>query len=268
MGIPRIIHKIWHDFSKDGSGRAIPEKYMINQNKCQQINKEFTTLVWDAEKCRELLETKFPWFLPVYDEYTYDIQRVDAIRPFILYEYGGIYLDMDVECIKPFGSVIQENSDKIFIVEDVNKILSYSFNNFIIASPPKHRFWETVMDQLVKNRTKKSLFSKSLTVLNSTGPGLLEVSYSFYVRLGPDREKEFVILPKEKFNPCDICGKRYDDDPYIIHKSKASWSNRSERFYGSILCSKAFVITASIFFVILVVLLILFIRYVTRNKIG
>ena len=36
------------------------------------------------------------FFLAPYRSYPYDIQRADAIRYFILYEFGGLYLDLDI----------------------------------------------------------------------------------------------------------------------------------------------------------------------------
>jgi len=40
----------------------------------------------------QLIATKFPWFLDTYKSYPYGIQRADALRYFVLYEYGGVYI--------------------------------------------------------------------------------------------------------------------------------------------------------------------------------
>lgn len=40
----------------------------------------------------------YPWFLPTFLAYPYSIQRVDAIRYFLLYHHGGIYIDLDMGC--------------------------------------------------------------------------------------------------------------------------------------------------------------------------
>ena len=42
----------------------------------------------------------YPWFLPTYRSYPYDIQRVDVLRYFILHHHGGIYIDLDMGCLK------------------------------------------------------------------------------------------------------------------------------------------------------------------------
>ena len=47
---------------------------------------------------REFIEKMYPWFLKTYDGYTQEIMRIDAVRYFILHYFGGIYLDIDMEC--------------------------------------------------------------------------------------------------------------------------------------------------------------------------
>lgn len=51
--------------------------------------------LWTEETSREFIETEYPWFLRTYDRYLYPVQRVDAVRYFLLMHYGGIYLDLD-----------------------------------------------------------------------------------------------------------------------------------------------------------------------------
>ena len=45
---------------------------------------------------RDGLHAATPNFLAPYRSYPYDIQRADAIRYFILFEFGGLYLDLDI----------------------------------------------------------------------------------------------------------------------------------------------------------------------------
>ena len=47
---------------------------------------------------RAFLKQHYPWFLPTYDGYTQEMMRIDAIRYFLMFHYGGIYLDIDMSC--------------------------------------------------------------------------------------------------------------------------------------------------------------------------
>ena len=40
----------------------------------------------------------YPEYLALYDGYSYGIQRADVMRLFFLHKYGGIYIDLDIEC--------------------------------------------------------------------------------------------------------------------------------------------------------------------------
>lgn len=51
--------------------------------------------LWSEKSSRDFIETHYPWFLRTYDRYRFPVQRVDAVRYFILMHYGGIYLDLD-----------------------------------------------------------------------------------------------------------------------------------------------------------------------------
>ena len=51
-------------------------------------------------QCALVLQEHYPWFLPTYLSYTYNIQRVDVLRYFILHHHGGIYIDLDMGCLK------------------------------------------------------------------------------------------------------------------------------------------------------------------------
>ncbi len=56
-----------------------------------------------------VLQKHFPDFLPTYLAYPYQIQRADAIRYFILYHHGGVYIDLDMGCRKRLDFLRQYN---------------------------------------------------------------------------------------------------------------------------------------------------------------
>jgi inositol phosphorylceramide mannosyltransferase catalytic subunit len=54
---------------------------------------------------RAFISNHYTWFLYVYDSYPYNIQRIDAIKYFVLYHYGGFYLDLDIGCRRTFETL-------------------------------------------------------------------------------------------------------------------------------------------------------------------
>jgi mannosyltransferase OCH1-like enzyme len=121
---------------------------------------------WSDEDLENLIRTKYPWFLETYKGYDKNIKRIDAARYFILYEHGGLYADMDFECVNNFEHLIP--NDKISIAESPykNDGRGETHQNALMMSPPKHPFWENIFKLLEVHKNEKD-------VLYATGPQLL-----------------------------------------------------------------------------------------------
>ena len=93
LGIPKIIHQ---------TAPADTKKWPQVWHKCQQTwKKHFPTyqyIMWTDEDLNNLIQTQFPEFWGIFKGYDKNIKRFDVARYFILYKYGGIYLDMDIMC--------------------------------------------------------------------------------------------------------------------------------------------------------------------------
>lgn len=234
MGIPKIIHQIWFDFSKDGSGKNPPKKYLVNRDMCRQINKDWNFILWDEELCLNLIKTRYPEYLDMYINYEYPIQRVDAARYFILHAFGGVYMDMDMICRKP----LKFDEDGVFLVQ-VNMVSK--FNNAFIASSPNEPFWN-VLFEILKESSQygstavKNLNSKFLTVFNTTGPFMLDKTVKKY-----DGNK-LKILNKNLYQSCDMCGNISDDDYYVIHYSDRNWTTNFEDTIVNVWCQKYYIL--------------------------
>ncbi|OQD79184.1 hypothetical protein PENANT_c058G06362 [Penicillium antarcticum] len=89
--IPRILHQTT-------ATETIPEHWVRSQKSCKQAYSDFEYKLWTDASARSFLANHYPWFLDTWDNYAFPIQRADSIRYFVLYHYGGIYLDMDTWC--------------------------------------------------------------------------------------------------------------------------------------------------------------------------
>ncbi|OBT81592.1 hypothetical protein VE02_10047, partial [Pseudogymnoascus sp. 03VT05] len=89
--IPRIIHQTYKT-------TETPSQWAEAQNSCRSLNPSYQYFLWTDLSARDLIRTKYGWFLPTYDSYPYAIQRADALRYFVLWQYGGIYIDLDIGC--------------------------------------------------------------------------------------------------------------------------------------------------------------------------
>lgn len=60
---------------------------------------------WNKEAIEKFMDGYFPELIPIYNEFRYLVQRRDAIRYLILYHIGGLYVDLDYECLEPIDSL-------------------------------------------------------------------------------------------------------------------------------------------------------------------
>ncbi|WP_147197600.1 glycosyltransferase [Pantoea sp. MBD-2R] len=135
MSIPQLIHQVWFQ------GEAqLPEKYRRYRASWQRHHPDFQCLLWDAHALREHVATHWPQFLPVYDAFPHDVQRMDSARYCLLATLGGIYADMDIECLRPVDELLAGH--ELILSETVG------YNIAFIASATGHPLWETVLHHL------------------------------------------------------------------------------------------------------------------------
>ena len=137
--IPRTIFQTWK------SKTIIPENMAYWQTTWRKHNPSYEFILWDDNDNRTFIETHYPWFLERYDSYQHMIQRADAVRYFYLYHYGGVYVDMDFECIKSFDDILQmENENDVILgrMGDAEKYQhEHNIPNAIMISKPRETFW-------------------------------------------------------------------------------------------------------------------------------
>ena len=61
----------------------------------------------------------------------------DALRPFLLHAFGGLYLDVDVECFE----AVDESLDGFDVVLQLEDGGNKSLNNAVMAGMPGHPLW-------------------------------------------------------------------------------------------------------------------------------
>lgn len=94
--IPKIIHLCWL------SGDAYPPKIQKCINSWKKILPDYEIMLWDTNRFD--LNSSI-WVKQAFEKKKYAF-AADYIRFFALYQYGGIYLDSDVEVLKSFDDLL------------------------------------------------------------------------------------------------------------------------------------------------------------------
>ncbi|KAL0932542.1 putative glycosyl transferase [Colletotrichum truncatum] len=95
--IPPILHHILLE------NPAAATKWQHARQSCLEMHPGWETHFWTDAKAEQFVAEKFPALKNMWDGYRFPIQRIDALRYFILYEYGGVVLDMDLQCRRSLG---------------------------------------------------------------------------------------------------------------------------------------------------------------------
>ncbi len=100
--VPLLFHQIFLNYT------PMPTTWPRNIESCKSRTTEFRYVLWDRRKVERFLHESFPWFMNTYRSYPYDVQRADAARYFIMYTFGGLYMDMDLVCRKPLEGLVRQ----------------------------------------------------------------------------------------------------------------------------------------------------------------
>ncbi len=181
--IPKIIHQTWKT-------EDIPREWAESKASWQRFHPDWRYIFWTDRDLESFIAERYPWFIETYRDYPYAIQRVDASRYFILYEYGGIYSDLDVICNRN-GDFLLSHKAIIPQTEPVG------FSNDLIMTEPKHPFFLQMINNLARAHRKFSrnpLLLRHFRVMFSTGPLYLTRQYRNF-----PAKAEMFILPQSLY---------------------------------------------------------------------
>ncbi len=229
--IPKIIHTCW--FGKCEKPDLI-KRLMITQSK---VLDTYTHIEWN--------ESNFPISKYSFIENAYQQRKwahvSDMVRLIALYEHGGVYLDTDVEVIRPFDNLL-DNDLFLGYMWDCN------LGTAVIGSKPRNNIIKGILELYVDNKTIN---------LNSPNNDLfthffLKNIRSFRLNGQFHKGDGVTILPKDYFEQPSLLKLRN----YTVHHFSQSWKSNSvlKRFiknttirifglyiYRKIICRKALI---------------------------
>ena len=170
MSIPRVIHQQW-------GSQVIPARYQSWVDSWKTHHPGWQHILWTDESCARFVRSHYPAHFLLYNSYDEDVKRYDAFRYFLMHHSGGLYVDLDFECLASFDTLFESGVTCVLGYEpDLHAKKLYGLEkligNALIASAPGHRFWEHVF-QLMASRSQEG-------VLEATGPKLLQQAIETY----------------------------------------------------------------------------------------
>jgi len=163
--IPKIIHQTYKDHD-------IPPRWRAGQQAVKDLHPDWEYMFWTDTSALSFITSHYPAHLHAFTSYKYPIQRVDALRYFLLHHYGGIYLDLDISPSRPLDPLL---SYPAFAC----RTKPTGISNDALGSVPQHQFWGHVIDSL--DAYNRNWLVSYITVMYSTGPLFLSVIWVEYL---------------------------------------------------------------------------------------
>lgn len=205
--IPRIIHQTYKT-------RDIPEGDWTSAHElCLNLHRsteQWRHILWTDETASRFIEHEYPEFFSTYQAYLYPIQRVDAMRYFILHHYGGVYIDLDIGCARSMESLLQ-------FPAFFPRTSPTGVSNDLIGSRKGHPFMLELGEALLRQGGRMRYGTKYMTVFFSTGPMFVNRILARYWRTAERRAgaDRVVILPRNFYSESLTA--------YFMHFPGSSW---------------------------------------------
>jgi mannosyltransferase OCH1-like enzyme len=184
---------------------------------------------WDEESLRAECEKFSSDALKKFNSFEHMIQKIDFGRYVVLYNYGGVSVDCDAECLRPldripgldrYDFIIGKNS----LNKLENKACSFGLskdlsivNNATLCCSEKNPMMKHLIEFLIKNESWNE--DPGLDTQLRTGPLILSIFFNKYID-----DPDLSIVDCEIFEPWGNVTRR----TILNHKYDQSWTD-----YGS-----------------------------------
>ena len=212
--IPKIIHYCWFGKNKKSSiikkcikswKKYCPDYKIIEWN---EDNFDISSNEW----CKSAYEAKKWAFV------------TDYVRLKVLKDYGGIYMDTDVEVLKPFNPLL-----------DAKCLLGMEEKEYVATSFMAFEKGHSLVKEFIDLYKNISFYDQNGQIIAGTNVEKLTkmllkkgfVQQNYYQEL----ESGIRIYPKEYFSPYDYINCCYEitENSYCVHHFAVSWMPKSEQ---------------------------------------
>ena len=143
-------------------------------------------MIWCKSHARAYIAESHPGYLGVFDGLPHAIQRIDMIRYFFLYDFGGVYCDLDQYPIEPY----LETGAQAYFVHSANWS---SFHELFDGVQARRADLARSPGPAPRAAAVGGASGKHLTVMMTTGPCMLDSVLR-------NTAEQYAVLPRRRFN--------------------------------------------------------------------
>ena len=240
--IPKRLHQIWL------GPRPVPfqDDFIQTWKDLHSRKDGWEYKLWrDADAEEEY--SKSTWLRAAMEAASNFGEQSDILRYYILHKYGGLYVDVDFECLQPFNLITHGSFSFVCGFSNVNAV---EINNGFIAAIPSHPLLSRLMRNLKPCLRKDGVAGLVASFLGSedevmnhaianvnwmntierTGPGLFTRTVMSYI-VEDDGDDDVLVLPSICLYPAPNCAKEglrrfATEQTLAIHHWKKTWQRK------------------------------------------
>lgn len=215
--IPKVIHQIW-------LGSPFPQKYIAWRDSWLKLHPDWSYILWTDKEIEKLnLVNK-----KMYDMSSNYGEKSDIARVEILYRFGGLYIDTDFECVKPFD--VLHHCCEFYAGLDEGPTAAF---NGLIGSKKGHPLLKAYIENMKRQEHEKDSTDE---IVVRTGPRYFTKILEQYLA---HNTANVVLFPTTFFYPWPWF-ERFNNRPeqierwvrpesMAIHHWEVSWNNGRSR---------------------------------------
>ena len=212
--IPRIVHQMWKT-------KYLPSQMVAWVSKWRVTHPDWMYIFWTDVSARKFVAQRFKPLLKTYDDFQHGVLKADMFRYMVLYTFGGVYADLDVEPLKNLDPIRDWApcimSQEPNVHHQVSNYLSYGSKaelnytlacNAFMACRPGHPFFFYLLSRIVEVSVAVTSRKCGLQLtLACTGPEMMTKALTFYRRSMSKRtrdqhpEDDVILAEPETFLP-------------------------------------------------------------------
>lgn len=222
--IPKIIHYCWF------GGNPLPELAIKCMGSWRKFLPEYEIREWN--------EQNFDVNRTIYSAEAYRLKKFahvsDYARFWILYHYGGIYFDTDIEIIRPLDDILAKGSFMGFECQEGTPLDNPNGNmnsGLGMGVPKGHPFFKKIVDYYEHDHYVR-WNGKNTGNVSLRTTQFLDYAHKEVLNGGVVRVNDLLIYPIEYFCPFDYYKKEMHitNNTRTIHHYMASWVKKTNRW--------------------------------------
>lgn len=152
MAIPRIIHQTW-------KSNDLPPSLARFASRWQELHPQYEYRLWTDAQNDAFVKSEFPEYYGLYRSFSREIFRADLARCLYLWRFGGVYVDLDVEPLRPVDAFLASHGDCVLGAEPAahahkRRGKAVLACNAFMASAPGHPFWRRMLEEMARRAAR------------------------------------------------------------------------------------------------------------------